>query len=830
MSLRTVLLGVCGLVPMVAAVRGQQPVEVRDVVAGEASSWAVGDVTVQRLADGTARWRRGGGAWRPLRGVHDLLRFRARSFDPLRAPFEWPGQLGAPAGTRLHLVQFHTQVLPVYRDALRDAGAEVVQALPDNTLYVRVDDAALRRVAAMPCVRWTGPLQNGFKLDAALRAFALFGSGAADCNLVLTDKGDRAALAAQVAAVGGEVAALAPGSTMLRARLTPAQLLSLLAGDLVVYADRDGGFGEDMDNARVQTGANYVETLGGYRGNGVRAEIAELFDEAHPDFNNLPNRVLVRSIGALSHGHCTAGIVGGCGANNPAARGVMDECTMIDGGYYNTADHFGQLQGSVALPWQAMQVTASWGGLQTTDYTTVSQALDDALFHFDVPRTQSQSNTGTQLSRPEAWAKNGISVGAVIHNDNADPSDDTWSGSASIGPAPDGRLKPDLVGYDDAILTSDRPGTAGYNPNPGVAGDYYAAFSGTSGATPIVNGCLGIAQEMFTDGLFGNLLPMPPTPANRFANRPHMTTARALLLNTAEQYDFSGLTHDLTRSHQGWGMPSLARLYDHRDDLVVLDEYDVLQLGDRRRHLIYVAPGTPELRVTVVWSDPAGNPAAGTQLVDDLDLIVTRWSDGEVFFGNHGLDAGTSSQSGGAADTVDNVECVYLAAPSPGLYLVDVVATSILQDEHLETPQADIDFALVMHPMGGGFRTAGSFDLDVTANVPGSLSFSASGAPMIGWTEGFTLLSFSTARGRGLGAMFGVEPDSLSWLVLGQPAVAGDVFHFPNAPGAWPFAAYQFPDPGLVAALSGLTIDAVVVLLDGSEIAAVSDVARVTLQ
>ncbi|MEZ6037874.1 MAG: S8 family serine peptidase [Planctomycetota bacterium] len=825
-----------------------------------ARTFVVGDVGVRVGEDGSAAWRRGEGVWRSLRPVHGLLRFRARSFDPVRAPFEWPAELAAPAGTRLHLVQFHTQVLPVYRDALVAAGVELLQALPDNALYVRGDGEALRRVAALPCVRWIGPLQNGFKLDAATRAFVVGGGAtpdvageagngvrdadrdiaregraatgtAWDCNLVLATKADRGALAERVAAVGGVVVDLAPGSTMLRARLTAAQLSQLLAGDLVVYADRDGGSGEDMDNARVQTGANHVESLAGYRGNGVRVEIAELFDQSHPDFNNLPNRVLERSAGALSHGHCTAGIVGGCGANNPAARGMMDQCTMIDGGYYNTADHFVQLQGSVQAPWWAMQVTASWGGGQlTTDYTTVSQALDDALFYFDVPRTQSQSNDGTQLSRPEAWAKNGISVGAVIHNDNADPSDDIWGNSASIGPAADGRLKPDLVAYDEAILTSDRPGVAGYNPNPGISGDYYAAFGGTSGATPIVNGCLGIVQEMFTDGAFGNPLPLPPTPANRFANRPHMTTARALLCNTAAQYDFSGLTHDLTRSHQGWGMPSLSRLYDHRRDLVVLDEYDVLQLGDRRRYLVHVAPGTPELRVTVVWSDPAGNPAASVQLIDDLDLTVTRWSDGELWHGNHGLDVGTSSLSGGAADTVDNVECVYLAAPTPGLYLVDVTAASILQDEHLETPQLDVDFALAMHPMGGGYRTPGTFDLDVSAAAPGDLGFSASNVPATGWTEGFLLLSLSTERGRGFGAMFGLEPDALTGLVLGLPAVAGDAFHFVNAPGAWPFVAYQFPDPGLISALSGVTVDAVVVLLDGAEIAAVSDVERRTLQ
>ena len=41
-----------------------------------------------------------------------------------------------------------------------------------------------------------------------------------------------------------------------------------------------------------------------------------------------------------------------------------------------------------------------------------------------------------------------------------------------------------------------------------------------------------------------------------------------------------------------------------------------------------------------------------------------------------GLDVGTSSLSGGAADTVDNVECVYLAAPSGGF----VTGTTLVVD------------------------------------------------------------------------------------------------------------------------------------------------------
>lgn len=122
----------------------------------------------------------------------------------------------------------------------------------------------------------------------------------------------------------------AEGSVLLRAKVTPAQLVTLLASDAVVWADPVTEVGFDMDNARIQGGGDYIESIGNYRGQGVRAEITEYFQETHPDF---AGRAIVRGTNSVaSHGHCTAGIVAGAGANNFAARGMMPECTVIEGG------------------------------------------------------------------------------------------------------------------------------------------------------------------------------------------------------------------------------------------------------------------------------------------------------------------------------------------------------------------------------------------------------------------------------------------------------------------------------------------------------------------
>ncbi len=802
---------------------------------GSTLQFAVGGVEVRRsLVNGDPHvdWSRDGGAtWRSLHRPDDRLHFRVATFDPLLGAPAFPGPLAVPAGSRLRIVQFQTQVIAEYRDALVAKGAEVLHFLPANALYVRCDDATTQALAALPFVRWVGGVANACKLDAWLQAFVLAGGTAPQqCNLVLASKADRVRVLNEIVLAGGQIVDASQGSVMVQAALTAAQLLALLDTDAVTWADVAGRDGFDMDHARIQGGANYVESVAGYSGQGVRVEVTEGFEETHPD---LIGRVLVRGTNyVFAHGHCTAGIVAGTGANNPAARGMLPDSFVVEGAY-GSSNHYAQIQGSVdpVQSWRAMLATASWGAAATTDYTTISMAMDDALFDSDLCRLNSMSNFGNQVVRPEAWAKNIISVGGVKHLDDAFPGNDYWNmpgdlDAASIGPASDGRLKPDIVGYYDSVLTSDLTGAAGYDP-----GDYVAGFSGTSAATPMVAGHVGILQQMFTDGLFGNPLPLPATDTNRFANRPHMTTSKALLCNTARQYPFAGPGHDLTRTHQGWGFPDLQRAYDDHRQMVVLDEYDTLQLGQAREYWVQIAPGTPEFRATMVYADPAALPAAAIHLVNDLDLKVTRVSDGTFWWGNHGLDTGTASTSGGVPNDRDTIECVYLPNPQPGSYLVRIEAASIVQDGKVETPALDVDFALVMDPVGGFLNDTG-LQLDLQSSGPGDLRLKCSNVPGSGWTEGFTAFAITTPRGLGFGGFFGLENDPLSSALWMLPAAIANPFHFLPGPAfLYPYQPYHF-DPGLISWLATyqLQLDAVLVLWNGNDIVAVSNVDRIQLQ
>jgi hypothetical protein len=232
----------------------------------------------------------------------------------------------------------------------------------------------------------------------------------------------------------------------------------------------------------------------------------------------------------------------------------------------------------------------------------------------------------------------------------------------------------------------------------------------------------------------------------------------------------------------------------------------------------------------MVYTDPAALPSAGVTAINNLNLKVTRFSDGTFWWGNNGLAAGNFSTSGGVANALDTTECVYLQNPTPGLYLVEVAAAVIAQDAKIETPQVDADFALVIHRVGGGYRTTGGLTLDLQSTGPGNLTFTASNVPATGWTDGYTLLSFNTVRGRGFGRFFGVEDDSLTLALYASAASAGNPFHFTNTGGVYPFANFVFPVPGIISFFAGIPVDGAILLWNGGSLVAVSNVDRLTLQ
>jgi serine protease AprX len=628
--------------------------------------------------------------------LEHTLELRFARFDPTQAQPAVPAELAAGADTKLWIVQFDVPGLPEFTKGVRTAGGDVHQFLPYNAYIVRVPDELSRaRISALPYVRAVLPYHPAFRLDENLRA-QLFpeggnantprgkGSDAPRKYFVQTiDRAMNRAVADAVTKAGGAVDNLPVGDRVVTASLTRSQLTAILRLDQVLWIDEWSPVSADMDLVRQLGGANWLRDNLGFTGQGVRGEVIDLgCRTTHVDFQNPAPLMHGTQSGDQSHGTSTYGIVFGKGLGQVQGTGMLPGAEQgIFCDWDLTPDRWTEAHQLVDPdgPYRAVLQSSSVGNAQTTAYTSVSSTMDDAIFDNDILMCQSQSNTGTQSSRPQAWAKNIVSVGATYHYNNILTTDDCWCNGGSTGPAADGRIKPDLCFYYDAIFTTTNTSNNAYT----------TSFGGTSAATPITAGHFGLLMQMWNEGVFGRYGHM----GSVFESRPHASTAKALMINTARQYPVS--QNGNTRTRQGWGVPNVQDLYQIGSQAYIVNEEQVLAPLASMSYTFTVPAGAPSFKSTMIYSDIAGTTSALIHRINDLDLKVTSPS-GLIYWGNNGLGAGLWSTSGGNRDTKDTVENVYIQNPEAGAWVVTVIAAEVNQDGHVETHDNDVDYALVV--------------------------------------------------------------------------------------------------------------------------------------
>lgn len=651
---------------------------------------------------------------------YDLL-LRYAKFDPIVSRPAVPENLkaGFPSADSVYIVQFVTQPLDDFRKEIESRGGTIYTFLANHSYLVKMDGRTRAEVEALPFVRWVGDYEPAYKLEEhLLDRLSNGGSGLepARYNIMLLERGaaKQNLVGGRIGGLGGKVDLTIPEGYRFVATLNAEQLLAVAKMNEVLFIDRWSAPEPDMDVVRATGGANFIETTLGYTGQGVTAEVMDgnMLD-THADFQAMPATMFHGSrSGSASHGTSTFGIVFGNGTANPLGRGMLPNAQKVFASYTVLSNRYTHTQDLVTAPYNAVFQSNSWGDALTTSYTTISAEMDDILFQKDFVILQSQSNNGNQQSRPQAWAKNIVSIGGVKHLNTADEADDRWTSGASIGPAADGRIKPDLAHYYDSVFSPTSTTTTSYTQ-----------FSGTSAATPIVAGHFGIFFQMWHNGLFGN------TPgATVFESRPHMTTTKAIMINTAHQWNPVGVSADLTRVRQGWGRPDLQNLYNLRDKMFIVNETDFLtNLGSKSYSLTVPAGSTTPFKATLDYADPMGNPASAQHRINDLTLKVTSPSN-VVYFGNNGLSGtGQWSTSGGVANTIDTVENVFVQNPEAGTWTVEVIATSIVQDSHTETPAMDADYALVVTGVNRPTVNRTKFDYDGDAKADISIFRPTSG-------------------------------------------------------------------------------------------------------
>lgn len=431
----------------------------------------------------------------------------------------------------------------------------------------------------------------------------------------------------------------------------------------------------------------------------------------------------------------------------------------------------------------------SWGYVGVNEYDSSSARFDAAvrdawpegggsqpmIFVFAAGNSgegTDQGNLGDANSIPApANGKNVITVGAVeslrgitngILSTNTDGSITTNSlflgmtdstdqvaafssrGNVGIGTEGEfGRFKPDVVAPGSFLISTRAESYQLENQVDTNSSQFeilrdlneplaplYRYESGTSQSAPVVAGMLALMQEFFEQRLAPNL---------RRTNSPALM--KALLINGARSlgplYDFQVQT---LINYQGWGLVNIsntlpARLLTPPENGWPVRMFDqvptnALATGQSKSWRINLSTNAQDfpLRITLVWTDPPGNPNAAIKLVNDLDLVVSNEVTSEVFYGNN-IEAGSDFTRGSfpdepvVSDVVNNVENVFIRTPATTNLVVSVVARRVNVAAQPNYNQAtgrilDVvqDYALVISTGEPGITNA--FTVTSIASVP----------------------------------------------------------------------------------------------------------------
>ncbi len=241
-------------------------------------------------------------------------------------------------------------------------------------------------------------------------------------------------------------------------------------------------------------------------------------------------------------------------------------------------------------------------------------------------------------------AKNILTVGSVGQLPYGPPNSASIIASyfSSYGPTDDGRVKPDIVGMGENVLSC---GAA--SPTT------YITLSGTSMSAPNVTGSLYLLQEYYAEKHSGTFM--------------RAATLKGLVCATA--VDAGNVGPDYM---YGWGLlntkSAAQALIDNGTKSIIKE--DSLSQGQTKT-LTVTASGNGPLIATISWTDPAGTATADgivndptIKLVNDLDVRV---SDSTTTFMPWILDPSNPSSPAQTGDNIrDNVEQVYIAGAVPG--------------------------------------------------------------------------------------------------------------------------------------------------------------------
>lgn len=656
------------------------------------------------------------------------------------------------ADKNYYVVQLASFAKDEWLESFKEIGAEIVQYVPHQAFVVHADGQTVAKLANHSRVRWIGKYSPEQKISPELNSFIGKKRRVAETPMFDIAVFKRSALLdARNAVINSSRAEVLEVIELknnffdvIRVKM-PAEDVSAIAGlkEVVRIDPYEKPAKEDERAAQIVAGNYLSPTLlspPGYNpflqfgvdGTGVTVAVADdgISIPGNGGFyitsaNAADGPLRGASTGAESgHGQINASIIAG---NTPysildptgynygmgiAPKANIVNIPLLKSGYpqndHQAIDDALKTAGPNGI--KASISNNSWGsGTNNNTYGTYEALYDGLVQDGSLGATIdpitiifSAGNCGNApnsnacsgqngLTRPKV-AKNVIAVGnsenirTELLPSSADNMDDL-ANSSSRGLAADGRIKPDIVAPGNAITGS----SAG--SGSGVSGQVDANHNwstGTSHAAPQVAG----AAALFTQ-FWRNSFPSPdPNLANAGVN-PSPAMIKAAILNTGQEMNGINTSTPIPNGNEGWGRVNMKFMLKTGVPMKYVDQ--TVQFSEPGANVVYtgiVGDSTKPVRISLVWTDPPG--VADPALVNNLDLTVTI---GNITYKGNVFANGTSA-TGGNADTINNVENIFLPAgiPAGTRVIIRVNATALNGNGILgNNDNTDQHFALVAY-------------------------------------------------------------------------------------------------------------------------------------
>jgi hypothetical protein len=625
----------------------------------------------------------------------------SRVFDPRSEQPPLPEELSIDEyegdGTGYYLVQFGGPVYGSQIGQLQRAGGEFLGFHSRYLSFVKMNRAVAGEVAALPFVRWVGVYQPGYKFWSRTLARDGFGR----VSVVLFYPEDIEAAKAELEAMG--LAAVRSGVSeamkVIEVDCSREQLAAIARLNWVFSieewhpAEKENDkcqwvvqdWTEDQRNV-WNNGIFGMDEILGYTDTGLDVAHWAFYDPnvAITDTGEFPSH---RKVVVFKHYPAASG-VGDPDGHGTHVGGTMAGNDSVNGGTSPYDGHSKQARIVVLCPiplppgndftvplnmitndlrnpeLRPHTIGNSWWTGTKGQYSNAAATFDRFSWeNKDIQTIKScgnQGHTGQYMITEPGNSKSVIAAASVQNGTSAA----VLSSFSSSGPAPDGRIKPDIAVPGEDIMSVEA-GTQ----------NSYVAKSGTSMSSPATNGCVGLCRSYLRKGFCPS---GTATPADTWG---YVSSAilKAMILVSA---DPNVESYVVPSSYVGWGRIDLDSVLYFTGDarkLLAYDDTTGLATGDYVEFTFEVNDSTMPLRVAVVWTDTAASAGANPVLINNLDGRLTA-PNADFYKGDLYTNGQSTLNPSGAFDNKNPLEMFRVNQPDSGRWTLRVSAQNVVTE------------------------------------------------------------------------------------------------------------------------------------------------------